>query len=53
MLKIALQANWAIQLPSPKQSRAWIIAMFKQQLHSLKERLDVRFPLVVLFHSVC
>ena len=48
MLEIASRANRGIRLPSPKQSRARIITMFKQQLYSLKERLDVRFSPVVL-----
>ncbi|KAI9431704.1 hypothetical protein H4582DRAFT_1822019 [Lactarius indigo] len=43
MLDIASRANWNIRLPSPKQSRAQIIKMFKQQLHSLQDRLNVTF----------
>ncbi|KAH8997731.1 hypothetical protein EDB86DRAFT_2803462, partial [Lactarius hatsudake] len=43
MLDIASRANRSIQLPSPKQSRAQVIKMFKQQLCSLRDRLNVTF----------
>ncbi|KAH9031814.1 hypothetical protein EDB84DRAFT_1270945, partial [Lactarius hengduanensis] len=43
MLDIASRANRSIRLPSPKQSRAQIIKMFKQQLRSLRDRLNVTF----------
>jgi len=40
MLDLASRANRRIQLPSPKQSRARIIKMFKQQLCLLRDRLN-------------
>ncbi|KAH9041537.1 hypothetical protein EDB83DRAFT_2228222, partial [Lactarius deliciosus] len=43
MLDIASRANRSIRLPSPKQSRAQVIKMFKQQLCSLRDRLNVTF----------
>ncbi|KAH9163574.1 hypothetical protein EDB89DRAFT_1859888, partial [Lactarius sanguifluus] len=43
MLDIASRANRSIQLPSPKQSRVQVIKMFKQQLCSLQDRLNVTF----------
>ncbi|KAH9030262.1 hypothetical protein EDB83DRAFT_2229764, partial [Lactarius deliciosus] len=45
MLNIASQApqNTNIQLPSSRQSRPRIIKMFKQQLRSLRDRLNVFF----------
>lgn len=44
MLDIASRANpnRGYRLPSPKQSRARIITMFKQQMVSLRDRLTVR-----------
>ena len=49
MIDIASQANWSIRLLSSKQSRARIIKMFKQQLCSLRDRLNVLF--FILFTS--
>ena len=44
MIDIASRAKREINLPSPKQSRACILQMFKQQLRSLRARLSVCFP---------
>ncbi len=49
MIDIASQANRSIRLLSSKQSRARIIKMFKQQLCSLRDRLNVLF--FILFTS--
>ncbi|KAH8979013.1 hypothetical protein EDB86DRAFT_2815222, partial [Lactarius hatsudake] len=43
MLDIASRANCTIRLPLPKQSRRQIIKMFKQQLCSLRGRLNMTF----------
>ncbi|KAH9038685.1 hypothetical protein EDB83DRAFT_2228515, partial [Lactarius deliciosus] len=49
MLDIASRAKRNIILPSPKQSRARILKMFKQQLWSLRRRLAVGFLYHVYF----
>ncbi|KAH9012604.1 hypothetical protein EDB83DRAFT_2233687, partial [Lactarius deliciosus] len=49
MLDIVSRANRSIRLPSPKQSRAQIIKMFKQQLRLLQDRLNVTFFLILFF----
>ena len=44
MIDLASRATHDVNLPSPRQTRARIIKSFKQQMVSLKERLNVSFP---------
>ena len=42
MVQNAAQANREVNIPYRQQTRGEIISLFQEQMHSLKERLNVR-----------
>ena len=51
MVQNAVQATREVNIPNRQLTRGEIISLFQEQMHSLKERLNVHDILYLLFTS--